>query len=543
MASMLIVKVNTSNPDVVLYKIGQERNCYLLVHEGESLLIDCCFDNVNEILKATDLPLPKKILHTQVQDEYCMEYKCLQNAEVYVFDKAREIALVSDEYVNDTHTVWGDKYEWDHRGQEKYGIAGCPTQRAPHKPLNVVETIEENELFVWHGLTFKLIPLDGVGKYSVGYYCKEMKIFFSGNLILNGGYLHNFYDVERGYGILNGYYTLLKSLDLVKIYNAKMLLPSSGDVIEQVNIDIEAFKTRINNLLNTKVSIEHDSSKIISAQVDKLEHLPNFREVSKGIFQCNQSGNMILFIDKKGNGIVVDPDHSQWDSIEQNFEAFVEYIDLFEKHYGLKRINYAFLTHYHGDHIRYSNYLRDRYNTNVITTKRVATVLKYPDGFCYPCMYPWYNQPMKTVEIDNILKKNEHINCKKIKVTALDLVGHCYAHAGFIVDFEGTRCVCVGDTIMYGGGSISASIPFTFNDTAFPKRDVINSLKILKKVKPQLVLCGHGFFFNNNNDEVFDKMIMANEKIKELTQQLIGDRDLEKAMTPPGFNEMRKLLK
>jgi glyoxylase-like metal-dependent hydrolase (beta-lactamase superfamily II) len=539
----MINRVYTSE-DLMLdvYCISSQTNGYLLVKNNCSLLIDCPGGlDVIKILSENALPLPSAIIHTQVQQEHCAEWEQLPYTPVYVYEKAKEIALVSKEYQTDSKTVWDNGYDWDERGQEKYGIAGCIIERPPLKPLNIAGTVSADKSFVWESTQFILLPFEASGKYSVGFYIKEYQMIFSGDLICGEGYLVNLYDLERSYAEKTGYHKTLNALEMLEKLPVKILFPTTGEAIKDTRSSIGKLKASINSFLNDKMLFKTDYSHLKIAKQEKCRSLMQLKEVADGIFQCNDFGNFIIFIDKNGDAVAVDPDHSKWSTYEMDLEIFIELIDGLEKHYGLKRVTNVLITHYHGDHVRFSDYLRERYSAKIMTSSEVAKILENPDDYNYPCLLPWYNQSIKTVEIDEVIEYGEKYILNNISVTAFHSTGHCFAHASFLVEFEGKRAVATGDALLYDCGWIAVDLPVIYNDVAWHIRGCKPTFEKIKQLKPDFVLCGHGMFFSYD-DEVLDKFIKSTDSTYELIKQMLGSADVEEAMTPDKLNIMRNKL-
>ena len=198
---------------IALWKITGESNGYLLVRGTQSMLIDCPDASLAAEISKVPLPVPQIILHTQVQEEHCREWADFPTAQVYVAAESFDVATHADAYFQDIVTEWPSSREWDSRGEEKYGIAGCVTERPPASPLNIAGVLQPGQLFSWQGVDLQVIELIGSGKRAIGFYWQQQKTLFSGDLLRAGGYLVNCYDIERSYGGIHGYAQLRASLE------------------------------------------------------------------------------------------------------------------------------------------------------------------------------------------------------------------------------------------------------------------------------------------------------------------------------------------
>ncbi len=534
-----MIKVSKISEIDSLWRIaGDETVGYAIVKDGKSLLIDCP-EGVNvSLLANSGIPVPDVILHTQVQAEHCYEWQGLPDVPVYVAESAREVALISDEYNRDSKTVWPPDRGWDNRGEEKYGVGGGVTERPPLKPLNICGVLVPGEIFNWNGMKIDVLSLPGSGKRSIGLHWVEKKIIFTGDLIHAGGFAVNLYDIERSYGILSGYEQAIESLDKISSLAPEICLPSTGPVIFNVDADI----TRLRDLLS-------NPCRITPLRHDRKWQLTNFtplrtigtrwRENIPGVFQNCNFGNMILFIDEEGRGLAIDPDICVWDSWEECVDALHADLDLLEKEAGLKTIEYALVTHYHGDHFQNALELRKRYGTRIQSTADVAEIMAYPEKYPYPCLVDWYDFPFKSLVVDDMLSYNQAISWHSESIIPIHTPGHCNAHVGYAITWRGKRVFCAGDAVQYGDGAIGAGLPVLYNDTAWPDRSLSVTLRRMIEIAPEYVFGGHSHAFIEEDGTILRDLLSAQLQAEENLRSLIYDGDILCAMTPTGYDGIR----
>lgn len=523
-----------------LWRIAAKTNGYLFVRNGESLLIDCPVQEIAPTLYAARLPMPRVVLHTQVQEEHCREWAAAPQAKVYVAAASTDIARRAPQYFADCATVWPPSREWDTRGEEPYGIAGCTTERPPVQPLNVVGVLQPGETFTWQDIEFEVLALPGSGKRAIGLFWRTMGVLFSGDLLHAGGYLVNFFDIERSYGNLTGYAELHDSLQVVAQLAPALLLPSTGPNIDAPLADIATLQDRLAVLENMPSREPHDPH---AGQITPQRKLGRYREVIPGVMQSSNFGNVILFIDAEGRGMMADPDPCIWlPTWEENCQAIHADLDLFEREAGLRTIELALLTHYHGDHVQFCDLLRQRYDTTICATPDVAAVLEQPQSFPYPCTLDWYGFPFQTLHIDRRLQYEEAFAWHDVAVTPVHTPGHCFAHTGFLLTWNGLRITCTGDTLQYRGGPLAAALPVIYNDTAWPLRGERVTYQRLRAWQPELALGGHGSGFYDRDGRMLDDLIAVAGEGERVLAGLIHDGDLLRAMTPPGYDEVRRRM-
>lgn len=517
---------------------GFETVGYVVVRNGKSLFIDCPAGITADLLADAGIAMPDLILHTQVQSEHCYEWESFSDVPVYVAESAREVALISDEYLRESKTVWPPDRGWDNRGEEKYGVGGCITERPPVKPLNIAGLLNPGQQFKWQDIDLQVIELPGSGKRSIGLYWQSEEVVFSGDLLYAGGYAVNLHDLERSYGILSGYEQAVSSLRKIADLSPRFCLPSTGPVISDVQHDISRLITLLENPCRVS-PLRGDRKWQLTGFKPIREIGTRWRENFPGVYQNSNFGNMILFIDDEGRGLAIDPDICVWDSWDACVNALNSDLDLLEKEAGLKSVEYALVTHYHGDHFQNAPELRKRYNTRVAATSDVADVMARPENYPYPCLVNWYGFPFENLSPDDILKYNQVFNWNSVEIIPVHTPGHCYGHTGFLIEWNGMKIFCAGDVLQYGDGAIGAGLPVLYNDTAWPDRGYGATLQKVIDLKPDYILGGHSHAFKNTDNSILRDMLTAQRQAEENLRQLIIDGDILRAMTPPNYDALR----
>jgi glyoxylase-like metal-dependent hydrolase (beta-lactamase superfamily II) len=113
--------------------------------------------------------------------------------------------------------------------------------------------------------------------------------------------------------------------------------------------------------------------------------------------------------------------------------------------------------------------------------------------------------------------------------------GHCPAHAGWSVPWNGERTFCAGDVIQYGRGPIGSALPFCYNGNAHPELGPAVTWARLAELKPALVLGGHGHAFRDPDGSIVRDFAEATASAVPALAERVWDGDLRRATTPPGF--------
>ena len=507
-----------------------ELNGYLIVRAGRFILIDCP-------VRRLPIPGPDAVLHTHIQREHCGEWAACPEVPVYVPAGATDLATLSRAFKAECHTTWAEDRDWGYRGEEKYGFGRCLIVRPPARRLNVVGELTPGATFTWQDVTLEVLALPGSGKFAVGLYWRQHGLLFSGDLLRAGGYLVNLYDLERSYGILTGYQQLRDSLAAAKSRRPRLLLPATGPASTRPLADIRRLESRVDAFRRLKAP-RTDEPRAIINYLPRRE-FSRYREVMPGLYQNTNAGNIILFVDAQGRGLMVDPDNCVWKTWQQNCREFHADLDRLERHTGLRRVELALITHYHGDHLEYSNLLRRRYGTKILATPDVAAVVERPEDFPYPCRIDWYGFPFKRLKIDRAIPYNRPLDWHGTPVVPVWTPGHCNVHAGFLVRWQGQRVFCAGDVIQYGQGPIGCPLPVIYSDTAWPERGLMGMLDRLTKLRPQLIMGGHSHSCFDPDGTILRDMRQTAWAACRCVRQWVHDGDLRRAMTPPGYVAQR----
>ncbi len=550
-----------------------ESNGYLLVRNEQSLLIDCpaAVTDWTIALRATvpgwrvalcataatrecgppataatrecgpplpNLSLPAIILHTHLQEEHCREWAAFPAAEVYVPADTSDLATLSPQFYADCQTVWPPDREWESRGDEKYGLVGCVTARPPKEPLNVAGELRPGETFRWQDLEFEIIDLRGSDKRAVGLYWREHEILFCGDLLRAGGFVVNFYDLERAYGLTTGHEELRESLKRALALEPKLLLPTTGEPITEPEEDMESLLAGLAGILE-EMPCRRAGEEAAMTNYEPVREFGRYRQVMDGVYQNNHGGAIILFVDDEGRGLMIDPDFCVWLTWEENCRLFHEDLDLLEKETGLKRIDRALVTHPHGDHMQYVDLLRARYNTEIVAVHDTARLLARPEDFPYPGLVDWFGFPYRSMEMDRAIAYDQTDYWHQVPVIPIWTPGHCNIHASYLIEWRGVRTLCTGDLLQYGAGPIRAMTPITYSDTAWPERGPQYTYAKMAELAPDLVVSNHSHSFFDRDHSIVRDLCEVYREAYENHRELVHDGDVMRAMTPPGYDDIR----
>lgn len=519
-----------------LWVLQAETNGYLIVRADRALLLDCPCVEAAVLLQQAGLPSPELILHTQVQEEHCREWAAFPDVPVQVHASAHDIAMRAPAFFSAAATIWPPDRDWSTLGEDCYGIAGCVTERPPVKPLCVTAVFLPGDTLHWQDVQLEVIALSASGKRSVGFIWRTANVAFTGDLIHAGGRLVNIYDLERSYGGV-ALPPVKKALAGIGATGVTRFLPTTGPIINQPEKDIARLSAFLRQPGLSAPRRAGIARKFINFK--PLRTFGRYRQLDVGLYQSANFGNIVLYVDTQGRGLMVDPCNCVWDLWEPSLASMQADLDLLESETGLRQVDTVLLTHPHGDHVQYAPLLRERYGSRVLATPDVARLLAEPERFPYPCMLDWYNFPFRMLNMDALLTYAQPFDWHGTCVRPVHTPGHCFAHAGFLIDWQGRSTFCSGDALQYGDGAITGGLPFCYNDNGFPDRSPAISYRRMADLKPDLVIGGHSYCFRDPDGGILRDFADVWTAQERALADYVPNGDLLRATTPPGYDAVR----
>ena len=522
--------------DVAVYSFVDQETSHLIVRNDHSLLVDCHRRDLWRLLQEAQLPPPELILHTHVQPEHCREADTFPDAVIRVPAGEEALAGNPQAYREMIATVWEDPPDWQNSlGEEPYGVAGCTLYWPPEFPLSISAGLKPGERIQWLDLTLEILQLPCHGKYSLGFLLRKEDrplAFFGGDLFRHPGVLVNVYNMQFNY-----HQTFLTStpelLRQVAGLGVETFFPATGPLIPNGPQQACELADKIDAFLQ---SLTWQSDAFTELPVPEFPACGRFNRIAENIYQVNTGGNTIVLVDDEGRGLAVDPGPCDYESgMQERVEKQNEDFDALERECGLKTIDRILITHFHGDHVDLIPGLLDRYpNARVATLDIVADVVSAPHDYPYSCRLPWYNLGFDTVPIHDRLSLDEPYTWNDIRIDVIHQPGHCYVHAGYVLEFNGMRIAITGDTIK-NHGAASTIVPRIPNHSAPGKQGHQAALENVNQFDIDLNIGGHGANFRHANS-LYQESIRRIQHATPYLRAIVPDSDIEKAFIPPSFH-------
>lgn len=519
-----------------LHRFGDCTITSLLVCGGRSLMVDCHDEAVFDRLAELGVPEPDQVIHTHVQATHCRESLARPDLPVAVPESLRELASDRDTFARAMRQTWEDPEDWGNTmGREPFGIGGSPTYAPPAAPLKVARVFTPGDALVFQGLTLDVIALPVHMAEAVGFVLRcgrETLACFTGDLMMSPDELVNLYDLEHAYGMTRLPDTPGVLRALADSVDTDLYLPATGPVIRNGRTAALRLADRIDVFLQT---LDLPAPSRAGAPVPAQAGLGRWEQLGQGLYQFQQPGNAIVFIDDAGRGLMIDPGPCDYESASRESD-FLEDLTTLEKHAGLRCIDQVLITHMHGDHYDLLWIVLERYaDCRVGAWAPLARLIEHPQAYPYACLLPWYSQNPRRYQVDDVLRIGTVFNWHGVQIETVHLPGHCLLHAGYLLSFRGQRIAITGDTVMTDGDAMPLNFVMANHGTPTGRAGVITAFEQMSRLPCiDLNLCGHGMRFSECS-AMYEASLSRMRRSAEALQALFGERALESLATRPSF--------
>lgn len=522
---------------------------HLVCAGGESVLIDCHDPAIRRAIDvireqgprevAAAVTQPTRILHTHVQPEHCREGDVFGSAKIIVPNGLEEVAGDTEKYRRESSVKWEHPELWgETMGRERYGVGGSLVLRAPSPALRVGATIKSGDSVRIGSMLLRAVELPGHGWYALGFLLIENDkplAFFSADLFRDPAVLVNVHDLEVAYGrsFLWKLPPVLESVDALA--GDLPYFPATGPVITDGRAQNCALQSKLKAYFE---ACEWPKDAWPAPSERKFEMLGKYRKHADGIYQLTTFGNTILFIDRAGNGLMIDPGPCDFEHPVQRHIDFRNDLAMFEKEAGLKTIDLAIITHFHGDHYDCAPLLKERYPAcKLAAWDPVARVLETPDAFPYACKLPWYNIGLGAMKIDIKLTRKQRFRWHDVEIETIHLPGHCNAHGGHLFTFNGRRIAITGDTIQTYGWPEGLGFVTSNDSTPDVNDGCLLAYKTMMSKTVDLNLGGHSSWFVNPAPAYAESVRRMEHALPRL-RALVPGGEMARAFRRPWFPDL-----
>ncbi len=489
-----IVKINE---DIGFFKGGV--NTGIVKSGRKAVLIDCCDMLSAPYMKKAGIDTVDMVLFTQ--------HRRPNTAGIYSFLESETRIVVphkEQELFKNVERYWNDPgYRW-----HLYNFPPS-TQILPYS-VPVSETVGNGSMVKWEGFAIRVLETPGATEGSLSYIIERdnAKICFCGDLIYDGGRLWDLYSLQRGenvsdyHGFLGNRKKLVASLYKILDEDVDMLVPSRGDAIYNPHETAACLIERLDKLYLNYYSIS-------ALNYYKPDYFKEFKDGSSRMepaamlklpdFIIDTGFRSRLVVSGTGDGLLID-----CGAVE-----VVRCIGNMIRKGRVKSIDKCWVTHYHDDHVDYLDRLEKEFRPEIISTKAVEEILKYPERFYLPCLSSATVNRVKGLPHGCRWKWNEFV------LTALHFPGQTFYHGGLLVEGYGKKILFAGDSFSPTGIDDYCCGNRNFSGSSRGFRYCID---LIKKYKPDYIINQHQpkpFVYTDEQLVYMDKALMKRYQILE----------------------------
>ena len=369
---------------------------------------------------------------------------------------------------------------------------------APIEPIPITNWLKDWEKVSIAGLSFLVVPTPGVTLGAVSYLCEleGVKVAFCGEVIHSPGKITRIAPLQYNYNDLPGALNIMYSIRLLKDMDVDIIAPSLG---------IPMQKGAVKGAL---ASLEENIRFAVSGRpeykpyIESLDEDP-LQKVSDHIYQSRFGGASTWFIlsDSGKKALSIDYGYHIFHSFgssysfPRNRRSILHGLDGLKKKFDIEGIDVILVSHFHDDHVNGIPLLQRLYGTRCWAGENFAHILADPMGYNFPCTWP---EPI-SVEPQPL---GAPIKWEEYTFTLHPMSGH--TRWGTLIEFEvdGMQVVATGDQYFFHDFGEPEKAPIMHNHVyrnGALLESFAESNKLMFKIKPDLILPGHGNAYRTSN--------------------------------------------
>jgi len=368
--------------------------------------------------------------------------------------------------------------------------------RPPIEPIPVDRAFSRMDEFTWHGLQIRCIDTRGNSPGSMSYFLRVNGkwLAFSGDVMLEGARMHNYFDTEWDYSFAAGIYALHSAAALVRDFRPELLLPSHGPLLLHPEAAFREYLPRLERLAKMVVR-GYPVFQFASEEQDRVSRptlVPHLWQVSPHLFKFKGPDywpNFHMLLADSGHALVVDC--GLFD------EAFLDKaLEGMRQHLGLKQIDAVIISHMHGDHMLEAPHLHEKWGAQIWALDNMVDKCEHPERFDYVAPVQSYGKGLSGVHIDRAFPKSgETIDWEGYKLTIEWMPGQTEFALCVHGKIDGRNVIFTGDNIdgdprdpqQNGHEALVA------RNSGILEEGYIYGAELLSRVKPDLILAGHSW--------------------------------------------------
>jgi glyoxylase-like metal-dependent hydrolase (beta-lactamase superfamily II) len=341
-----------------IYRLQDAGNVYLLRSGNAGLLIDAGSDKLAEALESVGVEQIDWILHTHFHRDQCLGSSGLKNIGTKIAigksdaDYLQPAIIESPINISNRYLLSDDLSDFGRRME-------------PFQKPGVDRVLVEGEVIKWNEYTIGVMDTPGHTNGSVSYLVEvdSRLICFSGDLIIQGGYVQDLYSMQWIYLQNPGIDSSITSIDKISLLYPELILPSHGPQIKEPQADLQRLRSRI---------FEYQNS--FNIQRAGRWNWSGFVQVSEHVIQdCGTTSQLI--ISESGDALLFD--------CGKDFTS--DRLSEAKQKFGIKNIDVIIPSHWHYDHIDGIPALAASEGAEIWVWEGLREHVEHPENFITTC--------------------------------------------------------------------------------------------------------------------------------------------------------------
>lgn len=410
--------------------------------------------------------------------------------------------------------------------EDQYAVHGSSYVRPSIVPIRVDRGLLDMDIFTWRGYEITCLKTPGNSPGSMSYFIDTSagRIAITGDVMLDGARMHNWFDSEWDYGFATGLYVLHNSARLIQEFNPVLLLPSHGPLIRDPKEQLTNYQKKLKDLIPALLR-GYDVYNLTSSFQDKVSkptEVPFIWQVSPHIYKFKGPTffvNFTLILADNGHALAVDCGLLD--------EAFLnKTLDLMSQRLGLKKIDAVLISHMHGDHFLQVPFLKKKYGTEVWALERMANQLQRPFDYDYAALIPAYDKGFDSIKVDRFLRAGEKIIWEGYEFTVDWMPGQTEFAMGFHGKIDERYVIFTGDNIFADSEDVSHNghEALVARNSAILEEGYMVGAQLLKDLNPDIIIGGHSFVMDKPH-ELIERYYQWSFHMRDLLQDLSSFED------------------
>ncbi len=475
-------------PDVFpnLYLWSDTCNVYLFKEGDAALLIDLGDGSVLNHLHEIGVKHVEWVLFTGHHRELCQGYARLKETGAKIAAPEAERALF--ETPTTFRKMKPDLFD-------KWTVHGSSFVRPSIRPIKLDRGFNRVDDFIWHGLEFACVETHGSSPGAMSYLVRhaDRLYAFSGDLMLAGAKMHNWFDSEFDYSFGAGIYALQEATSIMEAAEPDMMLPAHGPAVKEPQKELAEYRGKLKTAERLILRTDHVLPYMPSDQdrISKPTTVPNVRQVSPHLFKfrgANYIPNLCLILSDSGHALLVDCGRVTASPLDHSLEMMKDRL-------GLKQVDAVIITHMHGDQCTDGPHLHDKWGAKVWTLDNIVDKLEHPMRYDYVAPVSVYGLGIDSVHVDRAFKPGETFQWEGYTFTVDAMPGQTEFALCLHGKIDGQLVAFTGDNIFgnpydpkQNGHEAVCS-----RNSAIPEEGYRLGAELLTRLQPDLLMGGHSW--------------------------------------------------